>query len=66
MKSLRKKNTTEGTPENKLSTHKIRQASACSASFGKAEVRDLLRGDLCHQTQVDLSKNQTSSTKTQA
>lgn len=60
------KNTSEGTPENSLSTCEMRQDSACSASLGKAEVRDLLGGDLCCQTQVDVSKNQTSPTETKA
>lgn len=44
------KNTTEGIPENSLSTCKMRQGSACSTSLGKTEAWYLLRGDLCRPT----------------
>lgn len=44
----------------------MRQGSACSTSLGRAEVQDLLGGDLCCQAQVDVNKTQTSPVEAQA
>lgn len=65
-KKCGKKDTAQRTPENSLSACKMRQGSACSASLGTAEVRDLLGEDLCCQAQVDLNKTQISPTEARA